>query len=138
MKTRPWLQVPDGVFQLVLGLVEFGDGLEIVQPRPGQVLLGLDGFQDDADGEFFARLGQTQSFLRRRERARGSLDLVGCRAQASEGFDNLPADFVPELLFGQPGPSQAGLGSLVAAEIEQTPRPDTPADADKVILLPTK
>jgi hypothetical protein len=59
----PRLKSPKSFVQGVLRLVEFGDSFQVIQPGPGQVLLGLKGFKDNTDCELFSSLRQAQPFL---------------------------------------------------------------------------
>src|SRR6266513_738878 len=121
------LQLPKGFNERVLRFVEFRHGFEIVEPRAGKVLLRLNGLQDGSDSELLPRLRQAQSLFRRFQGASARGNLVGGRPQAGKSLDHLPTDFVPDLLFGQPGPLETRFGRLLATGIKQTSGPDPPA-----------
>jgi hypothetical protein len=91
-----------------LGLVELGDSPEVFQAGSGQVLFGLDVFENDADGEFFPLLSEAQSFFRRRQRALGSGKLVTERLPAYDRFHNLAGDVVAQFFDAELGSFQAG------------------------------
>ena len=70
-------QPPGGPAQRVLRLVEVSHRLQIIQTSPGQVLLGLDCFQDDAHRKFLPLLRQAQTFCRGGERTLHRVELIG-------------------------------------------------------------
>ena len=58
---------PDGPAQSVLRLVVLGHRGDIIETRPCEILLGLDGFEDDADPKFTAFPRKLESLLRGRQ-----------------------------------------------------------------------
>jgi len=84
--------------QCVLGFIEFGDGAQVIQTSAGEVLFGLDGFEDDADGEFFALLGEVQGFFSGDEGASGRGELIVERLPMGKGFDDLAGEFVADFV----------------------------------------
>src|SRR5438445_8485108 len=104
------LKLPRRLAQGVLGAVEVGDGFQVVEPGAGEVLLSLDGFEDDADGEFLALLGKVETFFRRGEDISSGDELIGQRLPVGEGLDDLADNVVAQLFEGEFGDLQSGFG----------------------------
>lgn len=81
-----------------MGLIESGDGLEIIQPGPGKIRLRLDGFQDNSDGKFPALKGEVEALLRRLQGALCRLNLVPVGLPAGVFIHHLPRQIIPEFL----------------------------------------
>src|SRR5437879_2510589 len=116
-ESNPWSKkiaskLPRGLLQCVLGFVEFGDCGEIIEPGAGEVLLGLNGFKDDAHGKFSSLLSQGERLLCGGERAARGDHLVLKRLPVSERDDDLPGEFVADFFEGELRLLHAGIGGV--------------------------
>ena len=115
--------------QGVLGFIEFGYGAQVIQTRAGEVLLGLNCFEDNTDGEFFALLGKVQGLFGGGEGAASSSKLIVERLPMGEGFDDLASKFVTDFVLRHFGLPDARLGSTGAGNVKEATGADAPTQA---------
>ena len=87
--------------QAILGLVESGDGSEVIQLGARQVRLGWNGFQDNAHGKFLALLCELESCSSCCERRARRLNLVRLRLPGGKPFHGLPGQLILEFAVAQ-------------------------------------
>ena len=116
-----------------MGAVVLGDGGEVVEAGAGEILRGLDVFEDFADAELLALAGEFQGLLGGVEGFAGVVDLIGEGARARVGFDDLAGDLVAQPGLFEFADLHAGFAGADAALIEEPTGTDAPGEADAVV-----
>ena len=108
----------EGAEEGVLGLVEGGDGGDIVAPGAGEFFFGEQVFEDAADGLGAALAGELRGFFGGIEGGAERGELGGEGGGAGGEFNDLAANGVAGLLEFEFAAAEAGFAAADAALVE--------------------
>ncbi len=128
------LGAAEGAEEGVLGLVEGGDGGDVIAAGAGEFFFGEQVFEDAADGLGAALAGELRGFFGGIEGGAERGELGGEGGGAGGEFDDLAADGVAGLFELEFAAAEAGFAAADAAAVEESTGADAPTEADAVVV----
>ncbi len=117
-----------------MSFVKAGDQSQIIGPRLGDILLGLEIFQDNSHAELFAFLCQAQTLGGGDKVFPRGGELIPERLHSGLTFHHFADHLVSLFLCSEPGAFKARRAGPDPAGIKQAARSDAPGQSEQIIL----